>query len=189
MKLKTLFFVVASSLVFSGCTFMNTYTFPMYEVTPENISILSRGAFPQVNVNDFNAEPKNLADEAIKMRTHSFYSPYGLSFSKYLQEAITLELKLANKFSTDSDTKISGTLLKNNLDADKGVGIIEARFYVTRKGETVYNKVLSANDHWQPIFVGVSALADANKRYSLLVSKLLNKLYSDRTFLSSLKGK
>ena len=70
MKLKTLFFVVASSLVFSGCTFMNTYTFPMYEVTPENISILSRGAFPQVNVNDFNAEPKNLADEAIKMRTH-----------------------------------------------------------------------------------------------------------------------
>lgn len=187
-RIRLVAFVGCISALLSGCVFMNTYTLTKYEVTPENISIISGSINHKVGVEQFNSEPEALAEAPIKMRGHSFYSPYALSYSRYIQEALTFELQLAEKYNSKSKTVITGTLLKNDLDTSKGYGVVEVKFIVKRSGRTLYEKTHSAETSWQPAFTGVEALTQASKEYSPLVSQLLNKLYTDKDFISCFRG-
>lgn len=128
-------------------------------------------------------------DQALSIRSNTFYSPYDSSFAKYLQEALSVELRTAGLLDPESKTSIGGELTKSTVDAgaSQGTATLGARFKVQRGGSTVYDKELVENDSWPSSFVGAVAIPDAINHYTALYRRLVARLLKDEAFTAAVK--
>jgi hypothetical protein len=127
--------------------------------------------------------------ESLTIRGSSFHSPYG-SFESYLNSALREDLSQAGLIVDQSDTIVSASLIRNEIDASgfsTGHAEIEARFEVRRAGTVVYDHTKVARHEWPSSFVGGVAIPRAAQNYPLAVSKLLGALYADPQFIAALK--
>jgi len=174
------------AMLLTGCSTMA----PQYPSSLDNVAVLKKEAGAAAKVAAFDASPNKDNANPISLRGTSLNSPYQGSYANYLSEALKQELSLAGKYAPDSAIEISGTLLKNDLDASgfsTGHGQIEARVVVKNRGTVQYDKVKSAQYEWDSHFVGAIAIPNATAAYPNLVSKLLATLYADPDFISTLK--
>ena len=169
----------------SGCSMMA----PKYTASIENVQKIKDAGTQPAKVGTFTSTPGTGNANPISIRGSSLASPYDSSYAKYLAEALKQDLDLAGKFSPDAKIEISGALQKNDMNVPMSTasGDLEARFVVTRGGETKYDQVKSIHDTWDSSFVGAVAIPRAQARYPVMVQKLLAALFSDSAFLDALK--
>lgn len=173
------------ALLATGCSTMA----PQYPASLDNVAVLkNQGGTAKVAA--FQSSPAKENNNPISLRGNSLQSPYQDSYANYLAEALKQELSLASKYSANSAIEISGTLLKNDLDASgfsTGKGIIEARIVVKNRDTVKYDKVKNAQHEWDSSFMGNIAIPNAVAAYPVLVSKLLAAIYADPDFTAALK--
>ncbi|MFZ6844950.1 hypothetical protein [Undibacterium sp. RuTC16W] len=185
-RIITAFAGLAIVVASTGCSMMA----PKYDASQNNIQALKDAGNYSAKVGEFVSknDPKNA--NPISIRGSSLASPYQASYAIYLSEAIKQELTLAGKFTPNVNLEITGTLLKNDIDASGfsiGNVIIEARFVVKKDGKTTYDQVKSINSEFPSSFAGAVAIPRAVQEYSPAVQKLLASLYTDKAFIDSLK--
>ncbi|WP_144630856.1 hypothetical protein [Bordetella genomosp. 13] len=161
---------------------------PNYQPSVDNVETLKKAGDFKAKVSEFKNEPSNENRYPIGMRGASMTSPYQDSFAGYLAEAVTQELKLADRYDPASQVDISGVLLKNNVDTfPRGAGSMEARFIVTNAGQVRYDQVKSTETVWRTSFMGAVAVPNAIAAYPDMVRKLISTLFNDQAFLDALK--
>jgi len=181
-------FVVAVFVtsVLSACSMLA----PKAAVSVQQTQTLRDSGAAPVKVGTFTSQGADAHDQSISIRGSGMASPYG-SYAKYLEEAIRLQLKEAGLFDEASKAEVSGTLIKNDINAAGFVtasGDISARFQVRRGEKVVYDKIKDAHVEWGSNFLGAIAIPRAQEAYPGLVSTLLGALFGDAEFLSSLKS-
>ncbi|SFB13704.1 hypothetical protein SAMN04515620_12022 [Collimonas sp. OK607] len=183
---RALLLSLSAAVLTTGCSLMA----PQYSASIDNVQKLKDAGNYTAKVGEFASGQGRGNVNPISLRGSSMSSPYQSSYSKYVAEAIKQELSLADKFAPNADVEVSGTLLKNDLDAsgfNTGTGEIEARFIVKKSGQILYDQVKSAHQEWPSSFAGAIAIPRAVQEYSNLVQKLLASLYADNAFLNALK--
>jgi len=184
--------IIKSSFAFTlvalstGCSMMA----PQYSASINNVQTLKNSGASQIQVTQFNSSDDKANSNPITIRGSSLVSPYNASYSTYLTEALKQELKLANRFSVQSNIDVSGVLLKNDIDASgfsTGYATVEARFIVKRDNSEVYNQIKSVKHEFPSSFAGAVAIPRAIQEYSFAVQKLLGLLYEDKAFIEASK--
>ncbi|RYE38234.1 MAG: hypothetical protein EOP24_47465 [Hyphomicrobiales bacterium] len=175
-------------LVLSGCAQVKLGT-PV--ASADNIQAAKASGLPSTSVGAFTLAagvPKSV-DQAVSIRSNSFFSPFDSSFAKYLQETLTAELRAAGLFEASATTIISGELTKSAVEAgaSQGTASLGARFKLTRSGSALYEKELVVNDSWDSSFVGAVAIPSAANHYTALYARLVKQLLEDVDFRKAVK--
>jgi len=129
-------------------------------------------------------------DEAVGLRAVKMISPYGGSFSKYLEISLEEELKQASLYDIRSDIKISAVLLKNDVSISGfsiGEADLSANFIVIKKNKKVYEKEHSIHHEWSSSFIGQIAIENAIKNYPIAMQKLVDSFLLDKDFVKVAK--
>lgn len=183
----TTILMAATVVIFStGCSMMA----PQYTASLDNVQKLKDAGAYTAKVGDFSSKPDKGNANPISIRGSSLASPYQDSYAVYVAEAIKQELSLAKKMSADASTEITGTLLKNDIDATgMSVGFvdIQMRFVVKRSGKVRYDQVKTVRSEFPSSFAGAVAIPRAVQEYPIAMQKLLGALYADGSFVDALK--
>lgn len=162
-----------------GCS-MNA---PQYQPDFNSVNSLKDTSTPDLTSGHFTEVDPSL--NKISLRGSSLHSPYEDSYGTYLKNAVEEQLKQASKWDEASDLIISGTLLKNDVDASGfsiGEANLSAEFVLSVRGKIVYQKVHSIHHEWASSFVGAVAIPNAVNNYSIAVQKLVAALFEDSEF-------
>lgn len=188
MKLTRYLRLVSTTLAFAWLTGCTT-TAPAYQMSVSNLQALKYASGTGVNVGQFSAEGAAANNDSITLRAMKMTSANG-SYSKYLHEAVLQDLTEAGLIDVKSGIQITAVLVKNDISAagiSTASGAVEARFTVTNRGLTVFDKTKRGALAWDSHFMGDIAIARARDNYPNLVTALLHDLYSDPDFIKSIK--
>jgi len=97
---------------FSGCS----VKVPQYNSSADNVVKLRKMNF-KLNVGTFTAT--NSAKETLYRLARTIVVPHGLTFEKYIENAFAEELKMADKYSSESNIIITANL--NKLESSSGL--------------------------------------------------------------------
>jgi hypothetical protein len=178
------FIFLTSLLIFtmSGCSIKG------HKFTPDFNSI---NELKDADLKPMNVQNKASGnDEAIGLRAAKMVSPYGGSFSKYLELSLEEELKQAALYNNESNIKISATLLKNDVSIASfsiGEADLSANFIVTKQDKKIYEKVHSIHHEWDSSFVGQIAIENALNNYPIAMQKLIDNFLLDEELKQVLK--
>lgn len=182
------FAIVATALaVASGCAQMA----PHYNPSVENIQKLRDSGAGTAKV--ATLEPKLVAgqkNDSIQLRASSMESPYGGTFTGYLEAALKAELAAARLLDDRSDVEIGGLVTKNDVSVanlSEGYGEIEVRVIVKRGSQVRYDKVKYTRTTFESGFLGAIAIPNGRAAYPDLVQKFFAGLYADADFIAALK--
>lgn len=175
--------LLAICLLASGCVSMPA---PAYQPSISNTEVLLHGK-SSLAVEAMDAA-NGVNNKSLSVRGSSLKGGSDGTFSTYLQEALVAELKTAGRYGPGSNTRIDGTLVKNQLDGGAiktGTAVVGAHFVVTQSGSAVYDKTLEAQHTWDSSFIGAIAIPAAMENYAAAVQKLIGKLFGDPDFVKA----
>lgn len=158
---------------------------PVYEASFDNVKVLTADALKPSAVDKFTGGPDSISVRGVNQGE----SPVGSNFADYIQDALSQELTKANLLVLSSDYHIQGKVVSTDIDAamDTGHTTASVDFVVTRSGQPIFEKVISADYQWESSFVGAIAIPRGFQSYPKTVEMLLNNLYKDPDFVKSLK--
>ena len=164
---------------------------PHYAPSIDNVELLKKTGAQPANVGAIGVTQGMPGATALSLRANTMVSPVGGHFGEYLAAALRSELELARLYNPQSGTEISGTLLKNNIDAggiSTNSGQIEARFVVRRGNLVRFDKNKAIAHEWPGAFMGADAIPVAANNYPVMVRKLIAALIADPEFINALKN-
>ncbi|MES2281534.1 MAG: hypothetical protein V4542_08980 [Pseudomonadota bacterium] len=162
-----------------------------YAPSVDNVETLKKAANIPLKVGTVNVAPGLVGAAAVSLRGSTMVSPVGAHFGDYVAAAVKQELELAKLYNPASATEISGTLLKNNIDAggiSTNAGQIEARFVVTNGGQVRFDKIKAIEHSWESSFAGGVAIPLARNNYPVMVQKLVGSLLGDPDFVKAIRN-
>jgi hypothetical protein len=164
---------------------------PNYAPSIDNVESLKKSGVEAAKLGTVSVNADLPGGKAMSMRGNTMVSPVGAHFGDYIAAALRQELELAKLFNAQSNLEISGTLLRNNIDAggiSTNAGQIEARFMVKRAGEVRFDKVKMIEQKWESSFAGAVAIPLAMNNYPVMVQKLIGTLVNDADFVKALRN-
>jgi hypothetical protein len=177
--------ILACSAFLAGCAGPS----PHYSPSIDNVEALKRSGAAPAKVGAIGVTPGMPGANALSIRANSMVSSVGSHYGDYLAAALRQELELARLLNAQSATEITGTLLRNNIDAggiNTNAGQIEARFVVSSGGTVRYDKVKRIEHQWEGAFAGAVAIPNAANNYPVMVQKLVGSLVADPDFIRAL---
>ena len=188
LRRLALFAGIAVSAFLVGCA----GPAPNYAPSIDNVETLKKiqGA-TAVKTGVISVAPGLQGGAALQLRANTMTSPVGKNYGDYIAEALRQELELAKLYNPQSGIEISGTLLKNNIDAggiSTNAGQIEARFVVTANGQVRFDKVKRIEKKWDSSFVGAVAIPLAANNYPVMVQSLVAALVTDPDFVKAIRN-
>lgn len=163
---------------------------PNYAPSIDNVESLKKSGVEAVSVGVIDVKADMPGGASISLRANTMASPVGKNFGDYIAAALRQELELAKLYHAQSGVVISGTLLRNNIDAggiSTNAGQIEARFVVKRAGQVRYDQIKRIEHQWESSFAGAVAIPLAVNNYNVMVQKLISSLVTDPDFAQSLR--
>lgn len=165
---------------------------PNYAPSIDNVETLKKiqGA-PAVKTGTIAVTAGMPGAASLQLRANTMTSPVGKNYGDYIAAALRQELELAKLYNPQSGVEISGTLLKNNIDAggiSTNAGQIEARFVVTANGQVRFDKVKRIEKKWESSFAGAVAIPLAANNYPLMVQSLVAALVTDPDFVKAIRN-
>lgn len=133
---------------------------------------------------------KKEKDETISLRAANMTSPYGGSFSRYLEISLEEQLKQASIYNENSDIRISVVLLKNDVSISSlsiGEANLLANFIVMNKDRKVYENEHSIHHEWESSFIGQIAIENAIENYPIAMQKLIDSFLLDKHLIEVAK--
>jgi hypothetical protein len=186
MRLSNLMISWAAMAVLSGCA---TFVAPTYSPDYPTIDRLKQSGLDKLAVGQFQPRDTEAPVNRVTLRGAPFRPAEG-SFATYLENALRSDLTELRVLDPASTTRVDATLLKNDLDVsgiNTGVGEMEVRLTVSRKGSPVLEKIYSARTQFESSFAAAVAVPKAQSEYSNLVRALLQAVYADPAFLAAVK--
>jgi hypothetical protein len=163
---------------------------PNYSPSIDNVELLKAAKIPASKLGKITVKADMPGSRSIALRAASIASPVGIDFGDYLAYALRQELELAKLYDSNASAEISGTLLRNNIDAGglaTNSGQMQARFVVKRGGAVVFDKTKQIEHRWESAFAGAVAIPLAANNYVVMVQKLISSLVSDSDFAQALR--
>lgn len=163
---------------------------PGYNPNIDNVDALKRAKTESVKSVKVSVQPNLPGATTIGIRADNMHSSVGSNFGDYVADALKRELELAKLYDPQSDTEVSGELLKNDIDASGfsvGTGTISARFVVRRGSQVRYNSVKTVTHTWESSFIGATAIPKARESYTEMVQMLITTLVKDPDFVTALR--
>ena len=178
---------VAVSAVLAGCA----GPAPNYSPSISNVETLKKaGANVAVKSGEIGVTANMPGANSLSLRANSITSPVGNHYGDYLAAALRQELDMAKLSNPQSGVEISGTLLKNNIDAGgfrTNEGQMEARFLVKSAGQVRFDKVKRIEHQWESSFAAAVAIPLATNNYPVMVQKLVSSLVNDPDFVQAIR--
>lgn len=173
------------ALLASGCSVMA----PNYSASVDNVETLKKAGDFHARVGDFISLAGEGNVNPVSLRGTKMASPYQNSYAAYVAEAIRQELILAQRLAPNAGVELSGTLLRNDVNADIGTGhaYMKMQLIVKRNDKVSYDRVMSVEHQWDSSFMGSVAIPRAIEEYPVLVRKMLALLYADKDFINAIK--
>jgi hypothetical protein len=174
-------------LVVTGCSTVA----PGYNGSRQNIEAINSIGDFKIAVDRFTDFENPDNKKQLSMRGNTATSPYGTTFASYIESAVRQDLSISGKFLDSSKNRISGVLLKNDVDASgfsTGTGICEVEFSLVNNSSVLFKKRIIQNHQWESSFAGAVAIPKATNEYPVMVEKLLNKLFTDNDFIAAVKS-
>lgn len=175
--------IVLSCVALSACAIGT----PRYSPQPQVQSVLRNGDFQSIALGEISANEPSL--ESITIRGTPLTPSTG-SFTGDIRQALELELSQAGLLLPGSGARISGTLLKNDLDGrgmSEGHASVSVEFVVHRDGTESFRSTKTADNRWPSSFVGAKAIPAAAQGYVATVEKLVATLVADPAFQKAIK--
>jgi hypothetical protein len=178
-----LLLIVALCALVSACG----VTAPTYTSQPRSQSVLVNGHFAPAVVGAFTA--KDPALEHLSVRGNPLSLASGTATAE-IRHALETELSQAHLLAKDSQTQVTGTLLKNELNGrgfSEGMADVSVEFVVTRNGQETFRATKSKTNTWPSSFVGAKAIPAAAQGYEQTVADLVGDLIADPAFQAALQ--
>jgi hypothetical protein len=178
--------LAAMTILIVGCAGVA----PNYSPSIDNVELLKAAKIPASKLGKITVKADMPGSRSIALRAASIASPVGIDFGDYLAYALRQELELAKLYDSNASAEISGTLLRNNIDAGglaTNSGQMQARFVVKRGGAVVFDKTKQIEHRWESAFAGAVAIPLAANNYVVMVQKLISSLVSDSDFAQVLR--
>jgi hypothetical protein len=178
--------LAAMTILIVGCAGVA----PNYSPSIDNVELLKAAKIPASKLGKITVKADMPGSRSIALRAASIGSPVGIDFGDYLAYALRQELELAKLYDSNASAEISGTLLRNNIDAGglaTNSGQMQARFVVKRGGAVVFDKTKQIEHRWESAFAGAVAIPLAANNYVVMVQKLISSLVSDSDFAQALR--
>lgn len=163
---------------------------PHYAPSIDNVEMLKKSGMAPVRTGTVAVAPELKTGQSITIRANTMVSGVGNHYGDYLASALRQELELAKLYDARSDTEVSGTLLRNDINAgglSTNSGEVAARFVVRRGNQVRYDKVQQVLHEWEGAFAGAVAIPRAAGNYPVMVQKLIGKLLTDTDFLAAVR--
>ncbi len=180
LKRVALLTVVA---VISGCA----VPAPKYQPSKENIELIAKKNYPSIGVMRFEDKEGGKNKKLITIRSVQMNSPYEDSYARYIEEAIKLDLMLADRYSSNAATKIDGVLIQNEMNGggiNAGDAVVEVEVSVVKDNLITFKKNFKQTHEWESSFLGAHAIPKAMEQYPILIEKLIGKIFADSEFSS-----
>lgn len=175
-----------TAIVLTGCA---SFVAPTYSPDYPSIDRLKTTQLGKVAVGEFQPRNPEASINKISLRGASFVSSNG-SFAQYLEDAIRSDLTELRVLDPKAEARIEATLLKNDIDVSgisTGEGFMDVKLSVTKRGQTVHEKIYSAKTQFESSFAGAVAVPKGQSEYPRLVRTLLQTVYADPAFIAALK--
>src|SRR5580658_3003980 len=181
-------------LLFSACT--TKMDAPDYQPVASTTVLLQNNHVGQLNVGHFESNPdRDVNANPVAIHILAIASPYGHSFSEYIETALRLEFRQAGIYSPQSPTIVSGTLQANKIAIapsfwgldDDWMASMTVRFVVNRGNQTVFDKIMTKEHHWRSVQLPKFAFPAAIQGYLAMVQFLVQELASDPDFIVATK--
>ena len=172
--------------VLSGCA---AYVAPPYSSDYATLDRLKSAPLQNVAVATVQPSDASAPVNRVSLRGASLVSPKG-TYAKYLEDALTQDLRELKIFDPQAGLRINATVLKNSIDVSgisTGEGQMEVELAIERGTSMVLRKTYSATTRFESSFAGAVAVPKGQQEYPLLVRALLSKVYADPDFASALK--
>jgi len=178
---------IAVSTFLAGCA----GPAPNYAPSIDNVETLKKTGGKAIKAGVIGVAAGMQGGSAMSLRANTMVSPVGSNYGDYLAAALRQELELAKLHNPQSDIEVTGTLLRNNMDAggvSTASGQMEARFVVKAKQDVRFDKVKQVEHQWESSFAGAVAIPLAVQNYPVMVQKLLSSLLSDPDFVKAIRN-
>jgi hypothetical protein len=163
---------------------------PNYSPSIDNVEGFKKAGASPAKTGGIAVAPGLKTGTEIQLRANTMVSGVGRNYGDYIEAALKQELEMARLYDPRSELAISGTLLRNEVNAggfSTADGAIEVRFVVRRGDQVRYDKTRTARHEWASSFVGAVAIPAAANSYPILVQKLIGALLADPDFLAALR--
>jgi hypothetical protein len=163
---------------------------PNYAPSINNVEALKKAQIQPVRAGTVTVAPELKTGQSISIRANTMVSGVGSHYGDYLIAALRQELELAKLYDANASSEISGTLLRNDINAggfSTNSGDIAARFVVKRGDQVRFDKVKEIQHQWEGSFAGAVAIPRAANNYPVMVQMLLGELFSDPDFRTALR--
>jgi len=187
LRRVVLFTGIAVSAFLVGCA----GPAPNYAPSIDNVETLKKIEGASVKTGTIGVTAGMPGAAALSLRANTMTSPVGKNYGDYIAAALRQELELAKLYNPQSGVEISGTLLKNNIDAgglSTNAGQIEARFVVKANGQVRFDKVKRIERKWESAFAGAVAIPLAANNYAPMVQSLIASLVTDPDFVKAIRN-
>jgi len=177
MNTKLLSIAVVGALLMTGCA----NKVPTYSNTPQNmraVKAVSASATP-VNIGKFTATNEGESKVMCRLAT-PVGTPDGMTFAKYIEDALSTELEMGNMIDPKSKITVTG-----NLDSIYGSTTLGNAYWDFKL------KVISSNGKsfdiasrydYESSFSAYSACSEMQRSYLPAVQELVNKIITNPQF-------
>lgn len=181
-KVMTLSLIVAATVLMSGCA----NKVPTYSNSPQNMRAVKTVAASStpVNIGKFTATNEGESKVMCRLAT-PVGTPDGMTFAKYIEDALSTELEMGNMIDPKSKITITG-----NLDSLYGSTVLGNAYWefkikvVSSNGKSF--DVTSRYDY-ESSFSAYSACSEMQRSYLPAVQELVNKIVTHPQFSELLK--
>lgn len=181
--MKTTILALSTALVLSGC--YPTYAVNRYSISADNVVALRALGTKTVNVGAFTATKTSNGETNIYCRGGSeIKTPDGEKFSDYVRKAFVDELRMANVYSLNAETTLTGNLDSIDFNSNSGNWMIS----LTLKSSNGKHLSVTENYAYTTSFSGAVACTQTAQAMMPAVQNLVGKAVSSKEF-SSLIGR
>ena len=182
-KLISLAIVISTLTLFVGCA----SKVPNYANSPQNIRAIKEiSSEEKVTVNIATFTSKNPGEAKVVCRlAYPVGAPDGMTFAKYIEDALTLELEVGNLYDPKSSVTLSGYI----EDLYGSTTISNAYWDLKVKISSSNGKSIdiASRYDYESSFTAMSACSEMQRSYMPAVQQLVNKIVTDARFKGLLK--
>ena len=170
-KVMTLSLVVAAAILISGCA----NKVPTYSNAPQNmraVKTVAASASP-VNIGKFTSTNEGESKVMCRLAT-PVGTPDGMSFAKYIEDALSTEMEMGNMIDPKSKITVTGNLDSIYGSTTLGNAYWEFKLKVSSSNGKSFD-VVSRYDY-ESSFTAYSACSEMQRSYLPAVQELVNKI-------------
>lgn len=172
--------VILATLLFTGCGIKTTE----YNVSADNVQTLRSYQDVKLAVSEFTATNQGESSAMCRL-AETISTPKGEPFSKYIENAIISELKMAGNYDKNSDIKLFGNI--NNIYGSSMIGNAYWEIDATITSSNGKSLTVNTKREYPSAFLAFTACINMGTAFAPTVNQLVNEILNHKDFSELIK--